>query len=50
MVVSPAAANSHFTYCELDGEESVIDSVNDNGDDISDDFPKENKSVWTLRY
>ena len=40
MLISPAAANSYFTYCESDREESVIDSIDDKGNYISDDFKK----------
>ena len=45
MLISPAAANSYFTYCESDREESGIDSIIDDGNDISDDFKKKMKGL-----
>ena len=34
-------------YCKSNREERVIDSINDDGNDISDDFQKENERSWS---
>ena len=47
MLLSQVAANSYFTCCESDREESVIDSTNDDGNDNSDYFETENKRPWS---
>ena len=39
--------HSYFTCCESDRGESVIDSFNDDGHDIRDNFENENERSWS---
>ena len=47
LISTADTANSYFMCCESDKDEIVIDSIDDNGNNIINDFEKENERSWS---